>query len=347
MKLGVRRTALGALLALPLVVVASVFVVQQVLRRSLTRPSLESYFFRAITWIGTRPMRGTTPIPKIRAFVENGTRRMRAPRAATVIPVRTAEVAGRWVNAPGVAPDRVILFLHGGGFVMGWNNQYFGMLHYLSQVTGSRVFSVDYRLAPEHPFPAALHDCLAAYRWLLAQGIAPEQIVLAGDSAGANLTLTTMLLLRDEGLPLPAAGVCMSPPTDFTMSGNSYWQCARRDPVLSMDFMLAVGHHYAVDADPRHPLLSPALADLRGLPPLLIHVGEDEMLRSDAQRLTDAAQAAGVQATLHIWPHMWHVFQVFAPRLPEAKRALDEIGRFIGNQMERDYQPNREPQRTV
>jgi acetyl esterase/lipase len=282
-----------------------------------------------MTWIGTRPMRGTTPIHKVRAFVENGTKSMRAPREATVTPVQIGDTSGRWLDSPAVSTERVILYLHGGGFVMGWNNQYLGVLNYLSKVSDARILAIDYRLAPEHPFPAALDDCVAAYHWLLAEGYAPENIVIAGDSAGGNLTLTTMLTLRDAGEPLPAAGVCMSPPTDFTLSGDSYWQRSRLDPVLSMDFMLAVGHYYAVDEDPRNPLLSPLLADLRGLPPLLIHVGEHEMLLSDAQRFSAKAQLAGVDSTLHIWPRMWHVFQVFAPRLPEARQAINEIGFFV------------------
>jgi acetyl esterase/lipase len=186
---------------------------------------------------------------------------------------------------------------------------------------------VDYRLAPEHPFPAALEDCLAAYRWLLGTGISPLDIVIAGDSAGGNLTLTTLLSLRDAGDPLPAAAVCIAPMTDLEGTGESFR--TKDDPALTAEFALKVARHYAGDHDLRLPLLSPYHGDLRGLPPLLIQVGGDEILLSDATRLADDARAAGVEVHLAVWPKMWHVWHVFAPSLPEARRAIDDIGAFI------------------
>lgn len=292
-------------------------------------PSIQSHFYRTIIALSTRPLKNGSSIERQRAYVTNGTRWLKPPRGASVAPVTAGDVPAFWIAAKGVATERVLLYIHGGGFVLGWNNQYFGWLHYLSKTSNARILAIDYRLAPEHPFPAALDDCVAAYRWLLAQGVQPRQLAIGGDSAGGNLTLTTLLALRDAGVALPAAGVCLSPGTDFTISGESFQQNQAIDPVLNHRFIHEALQAYVGTADPRNPLLSPIFADLHGLPPLLIQVGSDELLLSDARRVTERAQAAGVAVTLSVFSHMWHVFQMFAPSLPEARQAVNALGAFI------------------
>lgn len=295
-------------------------------------PSWQSYLFRRVMRWSSRAVYNNMPVEQIRALGERAPA-IKPPRQALVQAVTANGVPGWWVDAPAVPSDRVILYLHGGGFILGWNGFYYRLLFTLSRVSSARTLGIEYRLAPEHPFPAAVEDCVAAYRWLLEQGFAPERIVIAGDSAGGNLTLATLLALRQQGEPLPAAAVCISPATDFTASGASRKTRAALDPILSLPFTESVRRYYAGDADLRDPLLSPLFGDLHGLPPILIHVGDHEILLSDAEMFTERARAAGVDMTLHIWPHMWHVFHLFTTALPEARLAFTEIGAFVRQHM--------------
>jgi acetyl esterase/lipase len=208
-----------------------------------------------------------------------------------------------------------------------------GLVSRLALAGEARVLAIDYRLAPEHPFPSALEDTLAACRWLIAEGIPPERLIIGGDSAGGGLTLATALSLRDAGDPLPAALVCISPWTDLTFSGESVRTRANIDPVLKPHFDGAYTRSYTGEHNPTHPLISPLFADLRGLPPTLIHVGNNEILLSDSTRLEEKMKATGVDVTLEIWEGMWHVFQVFAPYLPEADQSIRKIGAFIKEQV--------------
>jgi monoterpene epsilon-lactone hydrolase len=251
------------------------------------------------------------------------------PRRASYTPVSLDGIPAEWINPPGVSPasQSVILYLHGGGWTLGWTNVERWMVAHIAWAAQGRALAVDYRLAPEHPFPAALEDCLTAYRWLLKNGSAPHQVVIAGDSAGGNLTLSTLLSLRDGGEPLPAAAVCISPATDLACTGESFF--TRKDPMLSTRFINTMIPYYIGDQDPRQPLISPHYASLDNLPPLLIHAGEDEILLSDSVRLADHARSAGVDVQLVIWPRMWHVWHIFVPILPEAQQAVAEIGEFI------------------
>jgi acetyl esterase/lipase len=241
--------------------------------------------------------------------------------------VEAEGVAGEWL-VPAGSPERpVILYLHGGAWILGWTAMHRRMLSFLCRNASLRAFAVDYRIAPEHKFPAALDDCVAAYRWLLESGVSPRDIVIAGDSAGGNLTLTTMMSLRDAGEPLPALAVCISPSTDLAGTGETFR--TKKDPVITPEFVLTMRRHYAGEMDLRSPLLSPLYGDLHGLPPLLIHVGGEEMLLSDATRLADKARAAGVDVKIEVWPGMWHVWHLFAPTLPEARHAIAAIAAFI------------------
>jgi epsilon-lactone hydrolase len=253
----------------------------------------------------------------------------RVPRGTEVEPVTADGVPCEWIRAAGQPPARVVLYLHGGGWVLGWGAMHRRMVAHLSALAGARCLAVDYRLAPEHPFPAALDDCVAAYRWLLKNGVAPERIAIAGDSAGGNLTVTTLLALRAAGEPLPAAAACLSPAADLSGSGRDL--STGHDIVLSHTTGQMMARSYLAGQDPRLPLISPVYADLGGLPPLLIQIGSDELLLEGAQRLADRARDAGVATTCEVWPGMWHVWHLMAPYLPEAQQALEHVGRFIGD----------------
>ena len=196
----------------------------------------------------------------------------------------------------------------------------------LAQKMGVHALMVDYRLAPEHPFPAGLDDCVQAYRWLLQQGIAPENIVIAGDSAGGNFTITTLMKLRDSGDPLPAAGACLSPVVDLAEKGGLFDEVY--DPVLHPRAAKLYNQSYVAQHDAHAPLISPAYGDWQGLPPLLIHAGEDEILRQDAIRAEELARAAGNEVQLEIYPRMWHVWQINL-ELPQATESLDKIAHFL------------------
>ena len=192
---------------------------------------------------------------------------------------------------------------------------------------------VDYRLGPEHPYPAAVDDALTAYEWLLDAGFEPDRIVVAGDSAGGGLTLATLLALRDRGRPLPALGVPISPWTDLTLSGESMTSMAEHDPMVTRHGLQRMADWYVGGADPKAPLVSPLFADLAGLPPLLIHVGELETLRDDAIRFAERAIAAGVDVTLEVWPEMIHVWHVFGPDVPESEAGVARIAQFIAERL--------------
>jgi acetyl esterase/lipase len=291
-------------------------------------PSLQSYLFRLYLNYFKATVNWDTPVPKLRALMENNTRWNRPPKGVAIKPVMAGGVPAEWLEPAGADPGQVMLYLHGGGYVIGSCNTHRAMVARLAQAGGLRALLLEYRLAPEHPFPAALEDAAAAYRWLLEQGIASQQIVIAGDSAGGGLTLATLLALRDAGDPLPAAAVCLSPLTDLACTGESIQTRAKADPWLTPATAL-LARYYQGDHDPRSPLLSPLYGDLRGLPPLLIHVGSDEILLSDSTRLAERAQAAEVEVTLEIWPDMWHVWHIFTPYLPEAQRAIAAIGAFV------------------
>ncbi len=233
-----------------------------------------------------------------------------------------------WILPQSHMTGQVLLYLHGGGFVFGLTPLHLKLGAYLAQAMGRRVLMVDYRLAPEHPFPAALEDCVAAYRWLLSRGIRGKDIVIAGDSAGGNLTITTLMNRRDSGGALPAAAACLSPLTDLRPDLKR--RKGFNDPLLPAKAVKFYAHSYLGDHDARDPLISPVFGDLRGLPPMLVHVGEDEMLREDAIRITRLAESAGVDVRLEIYPRMWHGWQLFRA-LPQAVQSLDDIAQFLAS----------------
>jgi monoterpene epsilon-lactone hydrolase len=244
-------------------------------------------------------------------------------------PVNAGGVPAEWIAAPGAADDRVILYLHGGGYVMGSITTHRETIARLSKASGARALALNYRLAPEHPFPAAVDDATAAYRWLLSQDIKPSRIVVAGDSAGGGLVLAMLVALRDAKLPLPAAGVCISPWADMEGTGASMTTRAKADPVVQKEMLVNMGKTYLGGKDAKSPLAAPLHADFRGLPPLFIQVGDAETLLDDSSRVAEKAKMAGVKVDLEIWPEMPHVWHLFAPFLPEGQQAIDKIGQYV------------------
>jgi acetyl esterase/lipase len=267
--------------------------------------------------------------PSMRASMEAGLGLLPALDGTETLATEAGGVPAEWVSAPGADPDRVLLYLHGGGYCIGSIATHRSLVARLSAASGARVLNVDYRLAPENPFPAAVDDGVAAYRWLLGEGADPSRVAIGGDSAGGGLTAATLLALRDAGERLPAAGVLLSPWTDLTFSGESHRTRADEDPMVGVDGLRLMADAYRGSEDAEHPLVSPLLADLTGLPALLIQVGTAEVLLDDATSLAKRAEAADVAVSLEVWDEMIHVFQAFAPLLPEAQQAIDRIGAYL------------------
>jgi len=268
-------------------------------------------------------------IEEQRATFEALTSRFKLAEDVRCQRVNPGGVPAEWITTPEAADERVIYCLHGGGYTLGSINTHREMISRISRAARARALAIDYRLAPENPFPAAVEDCTAAYRWLLSTGVDPARLVIVGDSAGGGLTVATLVALRDAGEPLPAAAVCLSPWVDLELLGESMTTKAEIDPMLLREVGLQWAKAYLGDAHPRTPLAAPLHADLTGLPPLLIQVGTAETLLDDSIRLAERAKSAGVDVALEVWDDMIHVWQFFAARLPEGQQAIDRIGEFI------------------
>ena len=249
--------------------------------------------------------------------------------AASFERVNAGGVPAEWVSAEGSAADRAVLYLHGGGYIIGSVRTHRVLMAGLSKASGARVLGLEYRLAPEHPFPAPVEDAEAAYRWLLAEGYDAANIAVAGDSAGGGLTVSVMVQLRYLGLPMPGAAVCFSPWVDLEGVGESMDTNAEIDPMVQREGLSFMAEVYLGGCNPRAPLAAPLYADLQGLPPTLIQVGSAETLLDDSTRLADRTRAAGVDVRLDVWEDMIHVWQLFAPMLPEGWEALAQAGEFI------------------
>jgi acetyl esterase/lipase len=244
-------------------------------------------------------------------------------------PVDAGGVPAEWIITPQSVQERVICYLHGGGYMMGSIKTHREMVSRLSREARARVLLIDYRLAPENPFPAAVEDSVTGYRWLLSTGVDPGRVVIAGESAGGGLAVATLVALRDAGEPPPAAGVPVSPWVDMEALGESMTTKADIDPMVDRDDTLMLAKAYLSDADPRTPLASPLYADLAELPPLLVQVGTSEVLLDDATRLAERARSAGVDVVLEPWDEMIHMWHFFAAVLPEGQQAIERIGEFV------------------
>ncbi len=236
-------------------------------------------------------------------------------------------------RADGTSDDAVLLYLHGGAYIAGSARGYRGLPSSLGRAAGIRAIALDYRLAPEAPFPAAVDDVVAAYGALIAQGIDPSRIVFAGDSAGGGLTVAALIALRHTGKPLPAAALLLSPWVDLTGESASWQSKADADPSLTPAGLAASAGHYLQGQDARAPLASPLFADLSGLPPLMIQVGSSEILLDDATGLAARAGAAGTSVRLEVWSQMIHVWQAFSFMLPEGQQAIDAAGQFLRDRL--------------
>jgi epsilon-lactone hydrolase len=287
-------------------------------------------------------------IARIRAVYQNWNRdttvaRMRsdwdAAFGGTTAPVTCEGVSaggvdGEWISPTNAREGKAILYFHGGGFRIGSVSSHRDLISQIAIASGCRALAVNYRLAPEHRFPAALDDAIAAYGWMLDRGLESGNVAFAGDSAGGNLVLAVMLALRERGLPLPASSVLMSPWTDLAATGASYVSRAETDPIHQRPMILALAKNYlGGQGDPYDPLVSPLYADLRGLPPLLIQVGDRETVLDDSVMFSDMARAAGVVVDLEVWDGMIHVFQMFGAELPEAHQAIASIAGFLNRHL--------------
>jgi acetyl esterase/lipase len=268
-------------------------------------------------------------ILEMRAGMNAATAAAPAPEGATIQAVDAGGAPAEWTDADGVAGDAAIVYLHGGGYTMGNLDSHRNLVAGLSRAAGIRALAVDYGLAPENPFPKAIEEAVSAVQYVHAQGIAPNRVILAGDSAGGGLTAATLIALRDRGIELPAAGVLISPWLDLTQSGATMKSHAAIDPMVSPELLEKCSAAYLAGQDAKTPLASPLFADLSGLPPLLIHVGTSEVLLDDARRFDAAARQAGVDSTLEEWDEMIHVWHTFSAMLPEGQQAIDRVGAFI------------------
>jgi epsilon-lactone hydrolase len=282
---------------------------------------------KVIELLKSRPFNPNATLQQRRAGMEKVAERVAPDVICT--PIDVAGIAAEWVVAPGAAENRAILYLHGGGYVTGSIKTHRAMVARISRASAARVLLIDYRLAPEHPFPAAVEDATAAYKWLLSQGLKPNKIAIAGDSAGGGLAIALLIALRDAKQPLPAAAVGISPWTDLEGTGASVKTKAAKDPMVGIDNLNESAKAYYAGHDPKHPLISPLHADFHGLPPILIQVGEAEILLDDSTRVAERAKAAGVEVVLEQWEDMVHVWHVFAKILPEGQQAIDKLGAFV------------------
>ena len=279
-----------------------------------------------------------TSMVELRKEHEEGAKRFgKLPAGIVVSPVMIpglpAGLSAEWIHPEGSAAlpgaaDKAIFYTHGGGYVSGSCLDHRNIVAKFVQASGVGALLYDYRLAPEHPFPAAMEDTLVAYRWLLEQGLQPKNIIIVGESAGAGLCLASLIAIRDEGLPLPAAGVALSPWTDLKCTGRSYRANALRD-ISTLGSWDIWGDYYVGPNDPENPWISPLYGDLRGLPPVMIQVGDHEILLDDALCFAEKAQAAGVDMTLRVWEGMVHCFPLLAPAFREAALAWEETIAYI------------------
>lgn len=272
---------------------------------------------------------GEPDVLAMRANMEALTAANPLPEGAVCTPVAAAGVPAEWIDVANGDANKVVLYLHGGGYIIGSIGTHRGLAARISEAAGTRCLIIDYRLAPEAPFPAAVEDATAAYAFLLDQGVAPENIAIGGDSAGGGLTFATLVALKDEGKPLPGAAFALSPWVDLEGIGESMDTKADVDPMIQRKDVVLMSGLYLAGSDPRTPLAAPLYADLSGLPPTLVQVGTAETLLDDASRIVARAREAGVTVEFETFDDLIHVFQAFAPIVPESLEAIEKIGAFV------------------
>lgn len=292
-------------------------------------PFIRAILYLILRYVIKRSMKPDADILKLRAMQLRADQKYAHPAAdAVMTPVDCDGVKANWITLPGARPERVIFYLHGGAWMFNFPRTYAAMLGRWARLLNARVLMVDYRLAPEHRYPAGANDCETAYRWLLAQGIDSKQIVIGGDSAGGNLTLTTLLRLKSANQPLPACAVALSPFVDFTLSSPSMITNEKIDPMFTLEAMLGLRPHYLDPQDFLNVDASPIFGDFSGLPPIFFQSSNTEMLRDESVRAAARAHQHGVTVELELWQHLPHVFQALQ-KLPQADAAMQSIVRFI------------------
>jgi acetyl esterase/lipase len=280
-----------------------------------------------------RDILGMSKVEQMRESVEQLAIIDPAPENVNCQPVAIGDVRAEWVRPPAVRSDRALLYLHGGGYVIGSVNSHRALIARVAQSANVQALGLDYRRAPEHPFPAPVEDASEAYRWMLTHGLSANHIAIVGDSAGGGLVFAVLVSIRDARLPMPACGVAISPWTDLEALGKSYSTNSDFDNLCHRRGILNLAQLYLAGHDPREPLAAPLYADLTALPPLLIHVTGDETLLDDSTRIAERAREYGVNVTLKTWSEMPHVFQLFLPSIPESQASLSEIGEFISTKL--------------
>lgn len=298
---------------------------------------------RFIRWLTGRYIRridiGNAPVAKMRKRLDLLGRLARSARHVAIEKKPVAGLYAEWYRPQQARPGKLFLYLHGGAYALGSCDSHRKLVTHIAKAGNIEAVMPEYRLAPEHPFPAGLEDAVAIYKELLASGYNPADIIISGDSAGGGLSVATMLQLRHQGLPLPGAAVLLSPFLDMSASGESVRTRAARDPWFKPEEVEVVIRYYCPNEDVRNPLLSPVFANVAGLPPTLIQVGDHEILLSDSTRFADKLSTAGIDVELEVFPEMWHVFQLFVGKMPESKAAIRKIGAYIQNVFSRQDEP--------
>jgi epsilon-lactone hydrolase len=278
----------------------------------------------------------STSIPRLREMIEKGAENFgKLPKGLKVEPVSIGALYGEWITPSKATNDKAILYLHGGGLVVGSVRAHRGIVAKFVKGSNVPALVIDYGLAPERPFPHGLNDCLAAYDYLLSQGISTDRIVIAGDSGGGNLVLATLLALKEQKKSLPAGAVALSPWTDLTNSGTSWQTNAELDKLTWKNSQIVFAQYYSKGNNPKNPLISPLFGDLSGLPPLRIYAGGDEQMLSDSTRFTEKAKTAGVDARCTVGEGLFHCYPACAPLFPEATQAMTDICSFIAEKCNR------------
>ncbi len=291
--------------------------------------SLRNHLLNFVVQVRQARMRNNLSLEDRRKKFERISSRLPLARGTEIVASRSNGLFGEWLIPAKTDSDCIIMHCHGGGYIMGSMASHRSMLSWMANLCRCKVFSFDYRLAPEHPYPAGLEDAEAAYRWLLDEGFDADNIILSGDSAGGGLALAIALKLRDKNLPAPAALVLLSPWVDLTLAGVSIDSRARQDILLTPELLRIAVKLYTQDQSPEDPFISPLFADLSGLPPTLIQAGSKELLLSDAVRLAGNLQKAGTEVELQMWDNVMHVWHFVAAYLPEARQALRDVCTFM------------------
>lgn len=293
-------------------------------------PSIQNYLLRAVFKAsGRNKTIENHSVDKARNNINRLTFIAKIPKGVKFEKINCDGVSCEWAIPANLKHKGVVLYLHGGAYISGSIETHRSLVGRIARASKTKCLSVDYRLAPEHPYPAGLNDAMNVYQWLLKQGVDHKKIVIAGDSAGGGLALAATIKLKDENKPIPAATVCLSPWLDLECTGDSAWKLVEHDPMLKNGFGEIYANHYAPNQDLKHPYISPYYCNPAGLPPIFIQVSDSELVLDDSTRFVIKAKEAGVDIEMEIWERTMHVWHVFAPILPEATKAIKKLGHYI------------------